>query len=442
MRSLYVAAFTTAILLTGCGGAGGGSSNSPDSNYYGGSDHGGSSSDDPSAPPVATGDDTGSETSPSDVPGGGQGTLEPGTLTAADWDDNLNLDFYLDFLATVAEQGASLDMKVLPAADRIAIRVVDGQGVPARDATLAIRDGDTHAPLKSLVTGSDGRTLYFPSLDGAATTFEVEVALAGQSITKSFAAAETVWAIAVPAVATPTPALDLAIVIDNTGSMYDETDYLQAELSWVVSQVSESNPGLRLRFALVAYRDEGDEFVVRTNEFTSDLSEMLGWVSALEANGGGDYPESVAEALDAAMHLSWSSDDAVRVAFWIGDAPPQAERQLQTADAAILARAKAIRVYPVAASGVDTTAEWAMRQVAEFTSSRYIFLTDDSGVGGEHAEPHIPCYLVQKLNMLMVRVLQSEVAGGWLYPTADQIIRTAGSPTDGVCVVDGNTYYY
>ena len=399
MRSLYVAAFTTAILLTGCGGAGGGSSNSPDSNYYGGSDHGGSSSDDPSAPPVATGDDTGSETSPSDVPGGGQGTLEPGTLTAADWDDNLNLDFYLDFLATVAEQGASLDMKVLPAADRIAIRVVDGQGVPARDATLAIRDGDTHAPLKSLVTGSDGRTLYFPSLDGAATTFEVEVALAGQSITKSFAAAETVWAIAVPAVATPTPALDLAIVIDNTGSMYDETDYLQAELSWVVSQVSE-------------------------------------------ANGGGDYPESVAEALDAAMHLSWSSDDAVRVAFWIGDAPPQAERQLQTADAAILARAKAIRVYPVAASGVDTTAEWAMRQVAEFTSSRYIFLTDDSGVGGEHAEPHIPCYLVQKLNMLMVRVLQSEVAGGWLYPTADQIIRTAGSPTDGVCVVDGNTYYY
>jgi hypothetical protein len=56
--------------------------------------------------------------------------------------------------------------------------------------------------------------------------------------------------------------------------------------------------------------------------------------------------------------------------------------------------------------------------------------------------PHIPCFLVQKLNLLMVRVLQSEVAGAWLYPTSDQVIRTAGEPQDGVCLVDGNTYYY
>ena len=56
-----------------------------------------------------------------------------------------------------------------------------------------------------------------------------------------------------------------------------------------------------------------------------------------------------------------------------------------------------IHLYPVAASGIDDLAEFTMRTAAEVTGGRYLFLTNDSGIGGSHAEPHIPCYYVTTL---------------------------------------------
>jgi len=44
-----------------------------------------------------------------------------------------------------------------------------------------------------------------------------------------------------------------------------------------------------------------------------------------------------------------------------------------------------------------------MRSAAEITGGRYLFLTDDSGVGGPHKTPEIPCYFVTKLARALVR---------------------------------------
>ena len=38
-----------------------------------------------------------------------------------------------------------------------------------------------------------------------------------------------------------------------------------------------------------------------------------------------------------------------------------------------------------------------MRAMAAATQSRYLFLTDDSGIGNPHAPPAIDCYRVTKL---------------------------------------------
>ena len=61
-----------------------------------------------------------------------------------------------------------------------------------------------------------------------------------------------------------------------------------------------------------------------------------------------------------------------------------------------------------------------MRAEALLTGARYLFLTDDSGVGHAHAEPHIPYYDVQRLDSLMVRMVAMEVSGR---PMEDQIVR-------------------
>ncbi|MFW6369521.1 MAG: VWA domain-containing protein, partial [Myxococcota bacterium] len=101
------------------------------------------------------------------------------------------------------------------------------------------------------------------------------------------------------------------------------------------------------------------------------------------------------------------------------------------------ARGKGIRFYPIAASGADTLAEHTMRTLAQVTGGRFIFLTDDSGVGNSHLEPTIPCYHVTRLDQAMTRVIAIEVSGSHIPVDPDHVIRTGGDPEDGRCSLEG-----
>jgi hypothetical protein len=67
-----------------------------------------------------------------------------------------------------------------------------------------------------------------------------------------------------------------------------------------------------------------------------------------------------------------------------------------------------------------------MRTAALLSGARYLFLTDDSGVGLPHAEPHIPFYRVERLDRLIIRMIASELAGRHLEPKPEEILRTVG----------------
>src|SRR5882724_9279391 len=54
---------------------------------------------------------------------------------------------------------------------------------------------------------------------------------------------------------------------------------------------------------LVAYRDMGDDYVTRTFDLTTDIQDLYANLLELKARGGGDWPESVNEALDVANEL-------------------------------------------------------------------------------------------------------------------------------------------
>ena len=125
------------------------------------------------------------------------------------------------------------------------------------------------------------------------------------------------------------------------------------------------------------------------------------------------------------------------MAFLIADAPPHPEAVGDYLGAVDALRPLGVRLYPVAASGVDPEAEYLMRLGAEATLGRYLFLTDDSGLGDPHAEPHIPCYQVQKLNTLIGRMIASELSGTRVPADPTQIIRSVGDPEGGVCQLPG-----
>jgi hypothetical protein len=76
-----------------------------------------------------------------------------------------------------------------------------------------------------------------------------------------------------------------------------------------------------------------------------------------------------------------------------------------------------------------------MRSAAQMTGGRYLFLTNDSGVGGDHKEPSIPCYFVTKLDAAIVRMVDIELSGAYREPTPDEILRTGGDPQDGACTL-------
>jgi len=207
-------------------------------------------------------------------------------------------------------------------------------------------------------------------------------------------------------------ALDLGFLVDATGSMGDEMTFLQTELKDIVRRVRGSERDLDIRVSVVFYRDRGDDFLTRSLPFTRDIDSAVSFIAAASAGGGGDFPEDMNAGLEAMMRQPWSRDAIPQMLFLLADAPPQ---QYGGADytyheAIADAGASGMAIYPVAASGVDKPTEFLFRAMAARTGGKYVFLTDDSGVGNPHEIPDITGYQVEKLNDLMVREIRSFVA--------------------------------
>jgi hypothetical protein len=231
--------------------------------------------------------------------------------------------------------------------------------------------------------------------------------------------------------------LDISFVIDTTGSMGDEIAYLKSEFLAISNTVKNSYPNATPRWSLVVYRDVGDEYLVRPFDFSADAQVFQNNLAAQNANGGGDFPESPERGLGAMTQFSWRADAATaRIAFWVADAPHHPQNAPAMAAAIGQARAQGIHIYPVASSGIDEFTELTMRTAAQITLGRYLFLTNDSGVGGPHKEPSIPCYFVTKLDSAILRMIDIELTGAYHEPAPAEIIRTGGNPQNGACVLD------
>jgi hypothetical protein len=370
---------------------------------------------------------------------------QSGQLTAGDWDDNLNLPFFLSYTDRFLSSARGYPHVTVSNSAIIVVRNEAGRPVPG--ARVSVSNGERK--LFSGVTASDGRVLFVPSLDGAEKVESLTVSVEPPADQPRSApvriAAPTQgseWPVRLPnAEPRRVNAMDLAFVVDTTGSMGDELEYLKGEIQGIADSVRRTYGDVDLRLGLVLYRDQGDEYVTRKVDFT-DLATFRTQLDQQSAGGGGDMPEAMDEGLVAMNELSWRGGNVARVAFLVADAPAHnenAKRFLQQAD---VARRRGVRLYTVAASGVDDSAEFLMRQASQLTLARYLFLTDDSGVGNSHAEPHIPCYQVQHLSKLMARTVRSELTG--VREEARDVIRTVGQPLgDGVCrAANGVAYRY
>ncbi len=245
----------------------------------------------------------------------------------------------------------------------------------------------------------------------------------------------------------PRSVVDAALVIDTTGSMADEIAYLTAEFANIAEAIHTKFPNSDQHWALVVYRDTpdtdpGDEYVFRTYNFTADTQAFASTVAMQHAANGGDYPESPEIGLEQLPQLAWRTGPTVaKIAFWVADAPHHSYRAAAMKQAIMHAHGAGVHLYPVSGSGTDDLLELTMRSAAEITGGRYLFLTSDSGVGGPHKTPEIPCYFVSRLEKALLRVVSMELSGNYEGPDPADVIRTSGSPaSDGTCLTeDGQT---
>ncbi len=127
--------------------------------------------------------------------------------------------------------------------------------------------------------------------------------------------------------------IDIAFVVDTTGSMSDDIAAVRDNLFRIVDKIIEARPELQIRFALVSYRDhppEENSYVTKLHDFTPNVKTIHKFISNLHAKGGGDGPEAVADGLHAANEkLKWAPD-AYKVLTLIGDAPPHGRKYSNT----------------------------------------------------------------------------------------------------------------
>ena len=373
--------------------------------------------------------------------GNGDAAVQSGTLTAGDYDDVLNPGLYAAYLkkTKAAESLGGSDLPYVDAENRISVKVLDrlGKPVPFAKVQLATPDGD---PMFPLTTGATGEVFVYPKFDALEDGTRLEASVDGwrgttkQSLSANMLETGGAVTLTLGTDRAPIKKMDVLLTMDATGSMSDEMVYLQAELDSIFRRIKSANPDVDLRAGLIVYRDEGDEYVTRDFAFTNDFDLFRKNLAAQQAYDGGDFPEAMDKALDVGLGFDWRSD-AVKVNLLVADAPPHKEDITATWDSALMSRVEGIHMVPIAASGVDKTAEFMMRAMGQVTGGRYLFLTDDSGVGNPHAEPDVDCYTVTKLNGLVERVLQSLLTGVRVEPEGSDVIRTVGNYQAGICKI-------
>jgi hypothetical protein len=229
---------------------------------------------------------------------------------------------------------------------------------------------------------------------------------------------------------------DIAFVVDATGSMQDEIDYLKADLNNIITSIKDSIPSIELNLGSVFYRDKTDEYITKYTEMSNDIEKTVAFIKANNASGGGDAPEAVHTGLNTAINiLKWRENSIAKIIFLILDAPPHNDKYVNDSLMILIQTAaqKGIRIIPVTCSGVDKSTEYLMRAMALFTNGTYTFLTDDSGIGNPHIKPTTDKYEVETLNALIKRLIYQYLT----IPKCDLVNNNLSTDTTSVEVIVG-----
>lgn len=354
-------------------------------------------------------DESEDEAEESDEPADSSSAPRP-PLTAGEIDDNERWQDYLHY----REQFSWLNVLDVDVSERYVVSVSDSFGRSVHNARVVVL-ADSRVLFEGM-TYANGQTLFFPRATAGheqVTSFTLCVDKDGERVQRKFARGQHQdWSVSLPMQRPESERipLDILFLLDSTGSMSDQIERIKDTLLSVASRIAHLPSQPDLRFAMVAYRDRGDEYVTRVFDFETDPSRFLETIRGIEAAGGGDYPESVNEAMHVAVHdPAWRFKSGIRLMFLIADAPPKLSypNDYSYAEEMMEAHRRGIKIFPIASSGLDDQGEYVFRQIAQHTMGRFIFI-----VYGERGTTphHVGQYSVERLDDVVVSLVEAELA--------------------------------
>lgn len=337
---------------------------------------------------------------------------QPGAFTAGQWNDNLNWPFFTNLIANRGFE-KYLDYWGLDPTTRIAATITSG-GKPVEAAKLHLTDTQDNIIWTS-VTDNQGNAYLFYNLykNLADQSLKLVVNSGNSSKTVYLSPGQKEVSVEISNPQVLPKALDLMLVIDTTSSMGPELGYLQNEINNIITRVENKHQDIDIRISYILYRDEGDEYVVRSHPFVSGPEQVTAannFLGHQKADGGGDYPEAIDKALEEAIYnQDWSADSTAKLLFLVHDAPAHSDDESINKLHKLIqdTSAKGVRIIPIASRGVDSSTEFLMRSLAIASGGTYVFLTDYGAAVLPHHQPSVGEFEIEHLNDLMVDIIDS-----------------------------------
>jgi len=349
----------------------------------------------------------------------GSSTPSESGLKAGYSDDNRQFTYFVNFL----EQYKSVPHFPLDISERIIFDVKDSTGKSVPNADIQIKSGGKI--ISTGVTLADGSFHFFPSLyNKDLKDFEIFVKdlATGNRTSNQFTRnglRQIDLSITAKRKLENRIPMDILFILDTTGSMGEEIQRLKATIQLIHLNLSSLSVKPDLRFGLVLYKDNGDEeYRTRIVPLTDNLEDFQAELNKVEAYGGGDTPEDLQEALsDSLNKIKWNKK-GVRLSFIITDAPPHLDygQSYNYVQAAKDAKEKGIKIHSVGTGGLPLDGEYILRQISQFTSGRYIFLTygeEGESAGGSpgSVSHHTGAnFQTDKLEAIIVRFAKEELS--------------------------------
>jgi Mg-chelatase subunit ChlD len=192
----------------------------------------------------------------------------------------------------------------------------------------------------------------------------------------------TIWAADLGSVPSGTSTVEAVFVLDTTGSMGGLIQAAKDKIWSIANTLAKAEPTPKLKIGLVGYRDRGDAYVTKLVPLTEDLDAAYRELIAFQADGGGDEPESVNQALhEAVTKFPWSKTERTyRVVFLVGDCPPHMDydEDVKYPETCRQAATAGIVINTVQC-GSATNTEPVWREIAAKAEGRYFRVDQDGG---------------------------------------------------------------